>query len=67
MVTLYIMLVYLALGVIFSVPFLTKWIHTLDEGTHDSGLAFKMIIFPGCVVFWPVLLRKYVQSKSRQS
>jgi hypothetical protein len=67
MIVLYIIFTYIGLGVIFSVPFLSKWIHSLDEATHDSGLAFKLIILPGCIVFWPVLLKKYWQSKSRQA
>jgi hypothetical protein len=64
MIIIYFTLIYLVLGIVFSIPFLSKWIHTLDEATRESGLAFKLTILPGCVIFWPALLKKYWQSKS---
>ena len=64
MIIIYIVLTYAGIGLIFSIPFLSRWIHTLDEAANDSGIAFKLTILPGCIVFWPVLLKKYLQSKS---
>ena len=66
MIIVYVVLAYLSMGIIFSAPFLVKWIHSLDEATHESGVVFKLMILPGCIVFWPVLLKKYLKSKSTQ-
>jgi len=67
MIIIYIALIYATLGVIFSIPFLSRWIHTVDESTHESSLAFKLTILPGCIVFWPLLLKRYMELKqSRQ-
>ena len=66
MIIIYIALAYLSLGTIFSIPFLVKWIHRLDEATYESGLAFKLTILPGSIIFWPVLLKKYWKSKSER-
>ena len=49
MIIIYIALIYATLGVIFSIPFLSRWIHTVDESTHESSLAFKLTILPGCI------------------
>lgn len=63
MLILYVILVYLFVGVLFALQFLTRLIHKLDEGAKESSLSFKLIIFPGCVVFWPLLLKKYIMTK----
>lgn len=64
MIIIYTTIVYLSLGAMFSIPFLVTWIHRLHEATHESGLAFKLMILPGCIIFWPVLLKKYWKSNS---
>ena len=64
MLIIYILILYLAAGLLFSLPFLTRWIHLLDEATHDTSVTFKLTILPGCIVFWPVLLKKLLQTKS---
>ena len=67
MIIIYVALAYLSLGIIFSIPFLVKWVHQVDEATYESGIAFKLTILPGCIIFWPVLLKKYWKSKSARS
>ena len=54
-----IVLIYLVMGLLFAIPFLWKGITKVDEGTINSKFGFKMIIMPGVIVFWPVLLRKW--------
>jgi hypothetical protein len=49
---------YLICGIIFSIVFLLKWIECIDEDSKQTGVAFKLIIAPGCVLFWPLLLYK---------
>lgn len=60
MFILYLIVVYLILGAVFALWFLIRLIHKIDEGAEGAPLSFKLIIFPGCVVFWPVLLKKYL-------
>jgi len=68
-IILIMVVVYLALGVLFLIPFLIKGISKVDEGAHGSTIGFKIIIIPGVIVFWPALLSKWVKSnkKGRQS
>ena len=50
--------VYLAGGVLFAIFFLTKGLEKTDTAAHGSGLGFRLIILPGTIVLWPVLLNK---------
>jgi hypothetical protein len=58
-VILIIAAVYLLLGILFVIPFLTKGLTKVDEGAHGGTIGFKIIIIPGVIVFWPVLLNKW--------
>lgn len=51
---------YAALGVAFAVPFLARGIGRLDPGAHGSGWSFRLIVLPGVVAFWPLLLRRWL-------
>lgn len=35
----------------------------MDETAHGAGIGFRLIILPGTLVFWPVLLRKWRMKK----
>jgi hypothetical protein len=65
-VVLIIVLIYLLVGVLFVLPFLVKGITKVDEGTHGATIGFKIIIIPGVVVFWPALLRKWINSDKKK-
>jgi hypothetical protein len=61
-VILIIVLVYLLLGVLFVIPFLVKGLTKVDNGAHGGTIGFKIIIMPGVIVFWPVLLNKWMKN-----
>ena len=63
MILIYVVGMYLAVGVLFALVFVVALIEKVDPGAVGSPWTFRVIIFPGCVVFWPVLLRKYLQRK----
>ena len=52
---------YLLFGVLFSVFFYAKASIKIDDGVKDTPWHFKLIIFPGVVLFWIVLLRKFLK------
>ena len=51
---------YAALGLIFGLPFLARGIARVDPGAHGSGWGFRLIVLPGVVAFWPLLLRRWL-------
>jgi hypothetical protein len=54
--------VYLLAGVVFTIFFQAKGLSKIDEGVHGSSWGFRIIIIPGCIVFWVVLLRKWMKN-----
>jgi hypothetical protein len=52
--------IYLLCGLIFAIAFVTKGAEQVDEGAHASTTGFKIIIIPGTMVFWPILLKKWL-------
>jgi len=50
--------VYILIGIIFYFPFIRKGVHTIDDGVKAAPLFMKILIFPGTVALWPILLKK---------
>ena len=50
---------YLLFGVLFSIFFYAKAGIKIDNGVKDTPWHFKLIIFPGVLLFWIVLLKKF--------
>ncbi len=59
--------VYLLCGFVFAMVFVFKGVQMIDEGARDSTLGFKIIIIPASMVFWPLLLVKWVKARKSQS
>jgi hypothetical protein len=66
-VLLLITSVYLIAGFLFAIAFITKGITKVDEGASGSGWGFRIIIIPGIMVFWPVLLKKWITAPKDQT
>ena len=64
---LIIVLIYLIAGVLFVIPFLLKGLTKVDEGAHGGTIGFKIIIIPGVIVFWPVLLSKWLKVNKKKT
>lgn len=58
-IILLVALVYIAIGILFSVVFIWKGLSKTDQGVVGSGKLFKVLIFPGLVTFWPLFLTKW--------
>jgi hypothetical protein len=50
--------VYACLGSVFASVFITVLVQRLDPAAEHSGLGFLILIFPGSVALWPLLLKK---------
>ena len=57
--------IYLAAGLVFAIPFVTKGVTQIDEGAAGSKWGFRVIIIPGVMVFWPLLLRKWMKASKK--
>ncbi|MDX2045784.1 MAG: hypothetical protein SFU87_03310, partial [Chitinophagaceae bacterium] len=56
--------IYLLCGLLFAIAFVIKGVDVIDEGAHGSGIGFRIIIIPGVIMFWPVLLKKWMSKKN---
>jgi len=53
---------YLLAGALFALAFLPKGITKVDEDAKGTSVWFRLIILPGVIIFWPALLKKWIQS-----
>jgi hypothetical protein len=61
-IILSIFAIYLGMGVLFVIPFQIKGLQKIDENIHGSTIGFRMIIVPGCILFWPLLLARWLDT-----
>ena len=61
-VVVYLVLFYLVIGMIVSLPFAFMWSERIDPAVQSSTLGFKLLIIPGCALLWPYLLMKVQRS-----
>lgn len=54
--------IYLAIGLVFSIPFVLKGVGKNDPAVKGSSVGFRLIIIPGVVLLWPVLLRRWMSN-----
>jgi hypothetical protein len=52
---------YAGLGLMFAVPFVWAGVQRLDPEAQGSGIAFRLLILPGIVAFWPVFLCRWAR------
>lgn len=52
---------YLVIGLLFSIYFYAKGGVQIDEGVKGTTWHFKLIIFPGVVLFWCVLVKRLMR------
>lgn len=60
-IILYVGAFYLAIGVLFGVIFLLFGINKVDQAATGSSVWFRLIILPGIVALWPVLMARWLR------
>ena len=66
-VILAIVAIYLACGFLFAIPFVIAGADKIDEGTHGATWGFRLIILPASIVFWPLLLKKWIAANKSKT
>ena len=52
--------VYLACGVVFAIPFVLVGVKKIDPHAAHGSWGFRILIFPGTVALWPLLMRRWL-------
>lgn len=58
---LLVLAAYVAFGLVFAVAFVTAGVQRIDAEARGAGAGFRLLIFPGSVAFWPLLLRRWLR------
>jgi uncharacterized membrane protein YphA (DoxX/SURF4 family) len=66
-ILLWVAAAYLLAGFLFAVPFVWKGVTKIDEGAQGSKWGFRFIIIPGVIIFWPVLLKKWINANATET
>lgn len=54
--------IYLAIGFLVAVPFAWKGATKIDPAAADGTWGFKLLVIPGAMVFWPLLLHRWLKA-----
>lgn len=55
--------VYFLLGICFAVPFVLKGAKAIDPAAEEGSKGFRIMIFPGVALFWPLLLKRWLKKE----
>ena len=47
-------------GLVFAIAFVITGVKRIDSQAIGSGSGFRLLIFPGAVALWPLLLRRWI-------
>ena len=54
--------VYAAIGLVFALFFVTRGVTRIDPTAIGGSTGFRILILPGVVAFWPLLMRRQQES-----
>jgi hypothetical protein len=52
---------YAAAGAVFAVLFLLKWVGRLDPVAAHATWGFRVLVFPGVILFWPLFAARLIR------
>jgi len=55
--------IYVALGVLFAVAFVTAGVGRIDPVARDGTWGFRVLVFPGAAALWPLLLARWLAAR----
>ncbi|MFT5285462.1 MAG: hypothetical protein ACI8TQ_001627 [Planctomycetota bacterium] len=52
--------IYLGVGVLVAIPFVIAGAKRIDSAAATGTRGFRILIFPGAVLLWPFLLKRWI-------
>jgi hypothetical protein len=52
---------YLGCGFVFAIPFVLFGVKQIDPHAAHGSWGFRLLIIPGTLAFWPLLLRRWMR------
>ena len=53
--------IYALIGLLVAVPFAFLGVQRIDPAAREGTWGFRLLIIPGAVLFWPLLLTRWVR------
>ena len=53
--------IHLACGLVFAIPFVLMGVKRIDPHAAHGSWGFRLLIVPGTMVFWPLLLHRWMK------
>ncbi|MEO0476135.1 MAG: hypothetical protein AAF085_09240 [Planctomycetota bacterium] len=53
---------YVMFGLLVGLAFVLRGVNRVDSAAQESPFVFRIVILPGCVGLWPVVLLKWIGS-----
>ena len=53
--------IYLGIGFLFGILFAFAGAKAIDPAAVQGSFGFKLLIIPGCAIFWPYLLKRWIR------
>jgi hypothetical protein len=57
----HIVTVYACVGAVFAAMFLWRWIGRRDSAAEHGTWGFRVLVFPGVAVFWPLFVVRSIR------
>lgn len=57
---LLIVLIYTCCGLAIGVPLVLWGVRQVDAAAQGTSLVFRLLLLPGTVAFWPLMLKKWL-------
>ncbi len=58
----YLFYAYLFIGLVFALWFVFRGVQKVDAGMEGASWKLRLLLLPGAMAFWMVLLIKYVKA-----
>ena len=55
---------YLALGLVLVAPIVLRGVNRINPVAHESSWGFRLIIIPGVIALWPILVRRWIAGRT---
>jgi hypothetical protein len=55
--------IYFLTGLLFGAAFVARGVQAIDPVARGSGTGFRLIILPGAIALWPLLLRRWIRAR----
>lgn len=57
----YLFYAYLLIGLVFGLWFVFKGVQQIDSGMEGAKWNLRLLLLPGSIALWVILLRKYLK------